>query len=249
MFPGLVCRIAEPKAVAKSARNKTTKHKGAARKPAGGRKKTATRGAAPKRKAARRRSKKAARTTARKPAKATRRDRRKTAKKAGRGTVKKSARQAASVRTAKLPPVGPLAVAETPRKRSSRLTKKDLDHFRELLLVKRAQLIGDVTTLQDEALSKSRQDAAGDLSNMPIHMADLGTDNYEQEFTLGLIEGERAVLREIDEALQRIEEGTYGICAATGSPIGKARLRARPWAKYCYEYVMSLEQGQQSSGF
>jgi RNA polymerase-binding protein DksA len=128
--------------------------------------------------------------------------------------------------------------------RSSGLTPKDIDHYRQLLLEKRAQLVGDVKTLRDEALSKNRQDAAGDLSSMPIHMADLGTDHYEQEFTLGLIEGERALLSEIDEALQRVDQGTYGICLATGNPIGKARLNAKPWAKYCYEYMLAQEQGR-----
>jgi DnaK suppressor protein len=132
--------------------------------------------------------------------------------------------------------------------RVTHLNAKDLAQFRELLLSKRSELVHDMTTLQAEALSKSRREAAGDLSNMPIHMADLGTDSYEQEFTLGLIEGERALLQEIDEALIRIEQGTYGVCAATGRPIGKTRLRARPWAKYCYEYVLAQEKGQSSSG-
>lgn len=130
-------------------------------------------------------------------------------------------------------------------KRSARLTPKDLEAFRAMLLEKRAQLVGDVGTLHDEALRKTRRDAAGDLSSMPIHMADLGSDNYELEFTLGLIEGERAVLNEIDEALQRIRDGTFGICQATGKPIGKARLRAKPWAKYCYEYMLEQEKGKQ----
>jgi DnaK suppressor protein len=124
------------------------------------------------------------------------------------------------------------------------LSRSECEPFRRLLLEKRAQLVGDVSTLQSEALSRNRQDAAGDLSNMPIHMADLGTDNYEQEFTLGLIEGERRVLREIDEALERIELGTYGICQATGKPISKARLKAQPWARYCYEYMLAQEKGQ-----
>ncbi|MBI5866241.1 MAG: TraR/DksA C4-type zinc finger protein [Planctomycetes bacterium] len=105
-------------------------------------------------------------------------------------------------------------------------------------------MVGDVTTMRNEALSKNRQDAAGDLSNMPLHMADVGTDNYEQEFTLGLIESERQTLREIEEALDRIHKGTFGVCAATGKPIGKARLRATPWAKYCYEYVLEQERGR-----
>ncbi|MFQ5805425.1 MAG: TraR/DksA family transcriptional regulator [Phycisphaerae bacterium] len=145
-------------------------------------------------------------------------------------------------------PVRAAGAQYAPRKKSGFLRKKDLAQFRELLLAKRAELIGDVSTLQSQALSKNRRDASGDLSSMPIHMADLGTDNYEKEFTLGLIEGERALLREIDEALARIGAGTYGICEATGKPIGKARLKARPWAKFCYEYVLAQEKGQQDSG-
>jgi len=127
------------------------------------------------------------------------------------------------------------------------MSRAECEPFRRLLLEKRAQLAGDVNTLQNEALSRNRQDASGDLSNMPIHMADLGTDNYEQEFTLGLIEGERKVLQEIDEALERIKRGTYGVCVATGRPIGKARLKAKPWAKYCYEYTLAQERGQKGS--
>lgn len=113
-----------------------------------------------------------------------------------------------------------------------------------MLLEKRAQLAGDVDRMQAEALSRNRQDASGDLSTMPQHMADIGTDSYEQEFTLGLIEGERALLKEIDAALLRIDDGTYGICLATGNPIGKERLKAQPWAKYCYEYMLAREQGR-----
>ncbi|RMF72877.1 MAG: TraR/DksA family transcriptional regulator [Planctomycetota bacterium] len=111
-------------------------------------------------------------------------------------------------------------------------------------MAKRREIVGDVNAIQDEALNRNKQEAAGNLSNMPQHMADIGSDNFEQELSLVLVEGERAILREIDEALERIENGTYGICAATGKPIGKARLRARPWAKYCYEYVLAQETGK-----
>jgi len=97
--------------------------------------------------------------------------------------------------------------------------------------------------MEDETLKKSRLDATGDLSSMPIHMADIGTDNYEQEFALGLMDSERKLLHEIDDALQRIEQGTYGICEGTGKPIPKARLKAQPWARYCVEYARILEQG------
>lgn len=125
----------------------------------------------------------------------------------------------------------------------SRLKPAEIQQFREMLLAKWREILGDVSTIEDEALKKSRLDASGDLSSMPIHMADLGTDNYEQEFALGLLDGERKLLQEISDALQRIEEGTYGICEGTGRPIPKARLKANPWARYCVEYARQVEQG------
>jgi RNA polymerase-binding protein DksA len=105
------------------------------------------------------------------------------------------------------------------------------------------EIVGDVNSIEDEALKKSRLDASGDLSSMPIHMADIGTDNYEQEFSLNLLDSERKMLREIIEALQRIEEGTFGICEVTGRAISKERLEARPWARYCIEYARLVEKG------
>lgn len=80
------------------------------------------------------------------------------------------------------------------------------------------------------------------LSNLPVHMADVGTDNYEQEFTLGLVEKDRNLLREINHALAKIQDGTYGICEATGKPIGKPRLEAQPWARYSIEHARELEK-------
>ena len=135
------------------------------------------------------------------------------------------------------------------KKTSSTRTKKghlstaDTERFKQMLLEKRREIVSNVNEMRDEALKKSRLDASGDLSSMPIHMADIGTDNYDQEFALGLMDSERKLLREIDDALQRIEERTYGICEGTGKPISKARLEAQPWARYCVEYARMLEQG------
>jgi len=97
--------------------------------------------------------------------------------------------------------------------------------------------------MQDKTLNHTRDDASGNLSSMPIHMADIGTDNYEQEFTLGLIEGDRKLLREIDLALSKLDAGTYGICEVTGLQISRARLDAKPEARYCIEYARKIEQG------
>jgi len=139
---------------------------------------------------------------------------------------------------------------KTPEKESSRsgknrrLSTKDLKFFQEKLLEKRIEILSDVDEIEDETLRKSRLDATGDLSNMPIHMADIGTDNYEQEFALGLMDSERKILSEIHEALQRIQDGTYGICEGMGKPIQKTRLKAQPWTRYCIEYARKLENGE-----
>ena len=121
------------------------------------------------------------------------------------------------------------------------LSDEEMGRFRDSLLAKRRELLGDVNHMEDEALRHTRSDASGDLSMMPIHMADIGTDNYEQEFTIGLIANERDTLKEIDAALKRIEDGTYGVCLATHKPISKARLSVKPWASYCVEYERAHE--------
>jgi RNA polymerase-binding protein DksA len=119
------------------------------------------------------------------------------------------------------------------------LSRKELNHFRDLLLAKRAELVGDLTSLETEALRSS----GGDLSHMPIHMADIGSDTYEQDLKLGLAENERERLREIDDALARIQNNTYGVCQMTGKPIPNARLEAKPWAKYTIEAARQIERG------
>jgi len=140
-------------------------------------------------------------------------------------------------RTAKSKPV-------RKRKNAKPLSAADIEYFKELLLQKRREIFQNVFDIEGETLKKSRLDASGDLSSMPIHMADLGTDNYEQEFALGLMDSERKILHEIDAALNRMEEGTYGICEGTGEPIPRARLEAQPWARYCVEYARMVEEGR-----
>ena len=125
-----------------------------------------------------------------------------------------------------------------PKKNQAGLSSKELEMFRDLLLEKRRELVGDMSSMEREAL---RSATGTNLSNLPMHMADQGTDNYEQEFTLGLVEKDRQLLREINRALAKILDGTYGICEGTGKPITKARLEVQPWAKYSIEYARQLE--------
>ena len=112
-----------------------------------------------------------------------------------------------------------------------------------MLLLRRQQIAGDVNHMQDSALGKSVAAAAGDLSTVPYHMADVGTDNYEHEFTLGLIENEEEELREIDEALQRIEDKSFGLCETCEKPIPKARLKVIPYARLCIACKRDQENG------
>lgn len=125
------------------------------------------------------------------------------------------------------------------------LTAKQLKEFKTLLLQKRTELAGDVERLTDEALHR-KNDSSDDHSSMPIHMADLGSDNWEQDFTLGLIANEEALVHEVDDALERIVKKTYGVCLATHNPISDARLYAKPWAKYCIDYARAREEGRAS---
>jgi len=124
------------------------------------------------------------------------------------------------------------------RKVKTGLTRKDLDHYQELLLQKRAEVLGTVDSLNSER----ENGTGGNLSNMPLHMADVGTENYEQENTLHLVESERQLLVEINDALLRIKNGTYGVCLERGVPINRARLDAKPWAKYCIEAAREKEK-------
>jgi len=123
------------------------------------------------------------------------------------------------------------------------MRSKAIEQFKKVLLEKRRLLLHDVSTMEKSALENSRQDASGDLSKMPLDMADVGTDNYEQEFTLELIGTEQATLQEIDEALDRIEKKQYGKCVACGGPIPLARLKVRPHAQYCIECKRRNEKG------
>lgn len=132
---------------------------------------------------------------------------------------------------------------EATHKVKTYLNAKQLREFKDILLEKRDQLAGDLERLTSEALKGNGQ-GNGDQSTMPIHMADLGSDTWEQDFTIGLIANEQNIVREIDDALERIEDKTYGMCLATDQEISLARLHAKPWAKYCIEYERAREEGR-----
>jgi RNA polymerase-binding protein DksA len=126
----------------------------------------------------------------------------------------------------------PTKAASEPAPVKGGLSRAELGEFKELLLHRKKLLQGDVKTLEDEACKKGA-DAAGDLSTLPMHLADLGTDSFEQDISLGLMENESDEIHEIEEALDRIKDGTFGLCESCRKKIPKERLKAIPYARLC----------------
>ncbi|MBM4000323.1 MAG: TraR/DksA family transcriptional regulator [Planctomycetes bacterium] len=123
------------------------------------------------------------------------------------------------------------------------MKKSEMKPYKEILLALRARLRGDVTAMAKAALHKTRSESSGDLSSMPIHMADIGSDNFEQEFTLSLMQSEEESLDQIEAALERIEKGAYGSCLECEGKIPKARLTAIPFTPHCVKCAEKLQKG------
>ena len=119
------------------------------------------------------------------------------------------------------------------RPKIKRLPAKILKKFKALLVKERGEIGGDLSHIAADNLNKSQRDASGDLSGYTYHMADMASDNYEREFSLGRATDEQKILFAIDEALKRVEDGTYGNCQQCGKPIAKKRLMIVPHAELC----------------
>ncbi|MFH1691601.1 MAG: TraR/DksA family transcriptional regulator [Candidatus Omnitrophota bacterium] len=126
--------------------------------------------------------------------------------------------------------------------RSKKLDKKTLAYYKNLLLEKREELLGDISQISEETLKKSQKDASGDISGYSFHMADVATDNYDREFSLGLASKERNVLFDINHALDKLQDGAFGLCEACKKPISKIRLKAVPYASLCLKCQQQKEK-------
>jgi len=122
--------------------------------------------------------------------------------------------------------------------RRTTVKKSEIKVYKERLLGIRARLRGDVSAMADAALGSESAEA----SSMPIHMAELGSDNFEQEFTLSLLATEEDTLGMIDKALERIESGVYGVCVECGGAIPKTRLNAIPHTPLCVKCASRNDQ-------
>lgn len=117
-----------------------------------------------------------------------------------------------------------------------KMLKKELEKFKKILLKKKEEVFKEIQHVEKELLSKSQREASGDLSAYTFHMADVATDNYDREFSLGIATNvQQRILYAVDEALKRIEDKTYGVCVKCEKPIAKKRLMAIPYANLCVE--------------
>lgn len=114
-----------------------------------------------------------------------------------------------------------------------KLNKKELCEFKKIVLKRKEEILDGIQHISEDTLKKSQKEASGDISGYTYHMADVATDTYDREFSLGLASNERKLLYELDDALKKIEEGVFGICEECKSLIARIRLKAVPYARLC----------------
>jgi DnaK suppressor protein len=131
--------------------------------------------------------------------------------------------------------VRPIKVPEIPQPGMvllSKFNRKELDEFKKVIMSRRNDILDNLNG-RDDTLKQTQKEASGDISGYTYHMADVATDNYDREFSLGIASNERQLLYEFDDALKKIEEKTYGRCEDCKSMITKTRLKAVPYTRHC----------------
>jgi len=150
--------------------------------------------------------------------------------------MKRVKRKKAKVKVAK-PRVGKISA----KKKQKKIGKRQLKAYREMLLKEKERITGEIQHINKDTLNRSQRDASGDISGYTYHMADVATDSYDREFSLGLANNEREILYEVNEALKKVEDGSYGNCLECAKPITKKRLKAVPYTKFCIKCQSILE--------
>jgi DnaK suppressor protein len=122
------------------------------------------------------------------------------------------------------------------------MTGKERETYRARLLDMASRLHNADSRVAQEALRQAGGEASGQLSNVPMHLADVGTDAFEQEVSATLMQNERQIQGEVAAALERIETGTFGRCQRCGKDIAKGRLDALPYTRCCVECAQNAEE-------
>jgi len=153
-----------------------------------------------------------------------------TSKKPSKKSVKRSAKK--SVKKSSKKPVKVLKIKPLP--------KKELEIYKKLLLQLRGKIAGDLQQIEGDTLNGNQPNNSGELSDV----ADMATDNYDRELSIGLATNEQQLLNDIDTALKRLDDGTYGICEIYGTPIPKKRLLAMPYTRLSMKAQEEEEKSQ-----
>jgi RNA polymerase-binding protein DksA len=126
-----------------------------------------------------------------------------------------------------------------------KLTKKELEHFKKKLLSEKKRVLEEMGELSQSNLKHSISEQSGENSRYSYHLGDVASLSYDREFSMGLAERQQKYLAQVVEALERIDEGTYGICKVTGELIPLERLEEVPVAKYSVKGKEILEHQRQ----
>ncbi|MDP3804356.1 MAG: TraR/DksA C4-type zinc finger protein [Candidatus Omnitrophota bacterium] len=126
-------------------------------------------------------------------------------------------------------------VVRAAKPKMKKMPKPELKAYRAMLVKERDKVGGGLSHIAETTLNKSQREASGDLSGYSYHMADMASDDYERDFSLGRATDEQKIMYAIDEAMKRITEGTYGNCLQCGKAIPKKRLKALPYTEMCIE--------------
>lgn len=122
------------------------------------------------------------------------------------------------------------------------MTKKDLEYFRKKLLAEKNRVLEEMDELSQSNMKQSISEQSGENSRYSYHLGDVASLSYDREFSMGLSERQQKYLEQVKDALQRIDEGTYGICKVTGELIAFERLDEVPVAKYSVKGKEFLEK-------
>ena len=167
--------------------------------------------------------------------------------------VRKAAKKPAPKKAAKkavarkLPAPKPMASAPIPVRKvrpARTFGKEDLKFFRAQLQKQLDLIQGNLNALAGDNLKRSPLEASGDISAHSTHMADQGTDNFDRELALNLASSRQDSLYDVEDAIRRIDDGTYGACETCGGAVERARLKALPFAKKCMGCQNAAERGR-----
>ncbi|MEW5995073.1 MAG: TraR/DksA C4-type zinc finger protein [Candidatus Zixiibacteriota bacterium] len=124
------------------------------------------------------------------------------------------------------------------------MRKSEIEKYQRLLLAKKKELLEGMASTMKERVSTTIRDSTGDISSYSFHMADQGTDAMERELAFMFASKSGRLVYHIDQALQRIEDGTYGKCQKCGKQIQPERLKAVPHARLCIACKSAEEEAK-----